>query len=63
MTDKLTRQEIEFLKWDHGIERVIQRANGEVHADRHGRRIFIGWNPADVRRMNPDMRAALRDHH
>ena len=54
---RLNRQEIEFLKWDHGLTRVIHRASGEIHAVRQGRLIFVGWNDSDVRRMNPAMRA------
>lgn len=32
MKKSLTRQEIAFLKNDLNLDRVIQRANGEIHA-------------------------------
>lgn len=56
---RLTKREIEFLKNDHGFERIIQKKRGEIHADKNGKRIFVGWNADDVRYINPAMREAL----
>lgn len=57
---KLTKKEIEFLKNNLGLDRIIQKESGEIHADKDGKRIFVGWNAEDVRRMTPAMREAIR---
>lgn len=63
MTDKLTKTEIAFLKTDHGYERIIHTEKGEIQAIKDGKRVFVGWNAEDVRRMNPAMIAALKGCH
>ena len=55
---KLNKNEIEFLKTDHGYNRVIHRQNGEIYAVKNGKTVFVGWNADDVRQMQPAMRDA-----
>lgn len=58
---KLNKKEIEFLKNDHGYSRVIHRQNGEIHAVKNGKTVFVGWNAEDVRKMRPEMRWFAND--
>lgn len=60
--NKLTKAEIDFLKKDYGLEKVIQRSYERVEAIKDGKLIFIGFNPNDVRNMNPGMREAIASH-
>lgn len=60
---KLSKNEIEFLKNDHGYSSVIHRANGEINAVKNGKTVFVGWNADDVRQMEPAMRAAMLADH
>lgn len=48
-SDRLTRSEINYLKRNNGLDRIIHMSNGEIHANSGGMRIFLAKNVDTIR--------------